>query len=336
MKLFAFILAGLILSGCVQQTNTNVAVAPTLTVTPQPTSTVAPDAELQKQFEEIAKEANGKVGVQAVLIETGQSASLNAKDRFAMQSVYKLPIAMAALKQVAGGQIDLEEKIGVREEDFVRPGVNSPLRDKNPNGGEFTVRELIRLSVSESDGTASDVTMRLAGNSRGVMAYLDEIGISGMMVQNTEKEIFAADKWQVQYDNWATPEAAVALLTALHGGRGTTPDHREMLLEFMYDSPTGPDRLKGLLPLGTPVAHKTGTSGIRDGVVVATNDIGIITLPNGKRIAIAVFVGDSKADERTREGVIAKVAKAVWDKWSAATQADSIHRPDFNERHSLN
>ena len=45
----------------------------------------------------------------------------------------------------------------------------------------------------------------------------------------------------------------------------------------------------------------------------ATNDIGVITLPNGKHVAIAVFVADSPADEITREATIAKIAKAVWD-----------------------
>lgn len=301
-------------AGCDKPANTSVSVAsPTPAATRQPTA--MPDAELQKAFAEIAEEAKGKVGVHAVLIETGRTASLNGNERFAMQSVYKLPIAMAALKQVAGGQIDLEEVIGVTKEDFVRPGVNSPLRDKNPSGTELSVRELIRLSVSESDGTASDVLMRLAGGSRGIMPYLDELGIEKMMVLNTEKEIFAGD-WQVQYDNWATPEAAVALLIALHEGRSIAPEHREILLQFMYDSPTGPDRLKGLLPEGTPVAHKTGTSGTRDGVTAATNDIGIITLANGNHIAIAVFVGDSKADEKTREGVIAKITKAAWDAWA--------------------
>jgi beta-lactamase class A len=85
----------------------------------------------------------------------------------------------------------------------------------------------------------------------------------------------------------------------------------------MIESTPGAKRLKGLLPAGAVVAHKTGTSGAQKGITAATNDIGIITLPNGKHLAIAVFVSDSPADEATREGVIAKVAQAVWDKFAA-------------------
>jgi beta-lactamase class A len=81
----------------------------------------------------------------------------------------------------------------------------------------------------------------------------------------------------------------------------------------MIESTPGAKRLKRLLPAGTIVAHKTGTSGTEKGITAATNDIGIITLPGGKHLAIAVFVSDSPADDATREGVIARIAKAVWD-----------------------
>jgi len=70
------------------------------------------------------------------------------------------------------------------------------------------------------------------------------------------------------------------------------------------------------LPKDAVVAHKTGSSGTNDaGLTPATNDIGIITLPNGKHLAIAIMVYDSKADEATREAVIAKIAKAAWDEY---------------------
>src|SRR5687768_950145 len=64
--------------------------------------------ELQKQIEQIAAEARGRVGVKAVVLETGDSVSLNSDGRFPMQSVYKFPIAMAALRLVDEGKIKLD------------------------------------------------------------------------------------------------------------------------------------------------------------------------------------------------------------------------------------
>ena len=273
-----------------------------------------PNEELQNQLSEIASTSKGKVGVAAVVLETGETVSLNPRDHFPMQSVYKLPIGMAVMKQVDGGKIKLEQKVRVTKSDFVRIGQHSPIRDQNPNGAELTVSELLRFTISESDGTASDVLMKLAGGPKAVHSYLFELKITDMIVLNTEKEM--GQDSQVQYRNWASPEAAVALLRALHERRGLSESSQSLLLKFMIESTPGAKRLKGLLPAGTIVAHKTGTSGTDKGVTAATNDIGIITLPNGKHLAIAVFVSDSPADEATREGVIAKVANAIWEKWS--------------------
>lgn len=267
---------------------------------------------LQEDLSQISALAKGRVGMAAMVLETGETvASLNSQDHFPMQSVYKLPISMAVMKLVDAGRIKLEQKVAVTKSDFVRIGQHSPIRDQNPKGAELTVRELIRFAISESDGTASDVLMRVAGGPDAFKSYLSGLNIQEIVVANSEKEI--GRDWDTQYRNWATPDGAVALLRALHEQRGLSESSQALLVKYMIDSTPGAKRLKGLLPAGTVVAHKTGTSGAQQGLTAATNDIGIITLPGGKHLAIAVFVSDSAADEATREGVIAKIAKAVWD-----------------------
>lgn len=282
------------------------------------------DEELQKRLEAIAQEAGGKVGVYAAVLEEGdgREVAYNADEQFALQSVVKLPIAMAILNKIdKGDELELEKKIFVGREDHVPNNMRSPIRDKNPKGGELTIRELIRYAVSESDGTAADVLQRVAGGAEGVQEFIDMLDIRDMKVKYSHKEFGA--KWEYQYDNWTTPGAAYELLHMLwlaspDVGRSTrhSKESYKLLEKYMTEGPTGVNRLKGLLPPGTPVAHKTGTGGTRDGITSATNDVGIITMPNGKHFAIAVFVGNSKADEKTREAVIAKTAKAVWDAWN--------------------
>jgi len=99
-------------------------------------------------------------------------------------------------------------------------------------------------------------------------------------------------------------------------GQDKPSDECEVLDQFLTNVVTGPNRIKGLLPKGTVVAHKTGTGGTQNGVTSATNDIGIIYLPNGKHLAVGVFVSDSPADDKTRDAVIARIAKAAWDKFA--------------------
>jgi beta-lactamase class A len=269
---------------------------------------------LQIELERIVQSADGRVGVAATLLETGEAVAIKGNERFPMQSVYKFPIGMAVLNQVDQGKLKLDERVRVEKSDFVGGRQHSPVRDRHPDGTEMSVSELLRLMVSQSDGTACDVLLKLVGGPTVVAEYLRGLNVNDVIVANTEKEI--GQDQSTQYRNWATPEGAVVLLRALHERRGLSEQSQRLLLKLMTETPTGLKRLKGLLPASAIVAHKTGTSGTVNGVTAATNDVGIITLPNGRHIAIAVFVSDSKADDATREEVIAKVAQAAWNYWS--------------------
>ena len=273
---------------------------------------------LKTEFEKIAKDAKGRVGVAVMLLESRESADLRGDEHFPMHSVYKLPIAMAVLQRVDKGELKLDQMVRVEKSDFVGPGMYSPVRDKYPEGAQLTTAQLLHYTVSESDGTTSDVLLNLGGGPRGVMAFLDEIKVSGINVVNSEKEI--GRDWQTQYANWATPKGAVELLAALQTRRGLSAESQALLLKLATESVHGAKRLKGQLPEGTVVAHKTGTGLTRDGIASATNDIGIITLPEDRHLAVAVFVSDSMADDATRESVIARIAKAAWD-WASAVSS---------------
>lgn len=275
----------------------------------------AQPATLSSQFAAIAAGSGGRLGVFAQVVESGDGAGLNETERFPMQSVYKLPIAMAVLDQVDHRSLTLNEKVSLSADDMV-PDLHSPLRDRYPRGGiDVSVRELIRAAIVDSDGTASDILLRLAGGGPRVTAYLRGLGIRDITVATTERAM--SKDPMAQYRNYSTPRASVDLLKAVQTGRGLSPPARTLLLQDLIDSTPGRLRIKGLLPPGTVVAHKTGTDGTRNGKTAATNDIGIVTLPDGRHLAIAVFVKDSSAGLVPREAAIAQAAKAAWDHWTA-------------------
>jgi beta-lactamase class A len=270
-------------------------------------------ADLQKRFEAIAGTAKGKVGVAIELLETKESMLLNGGDPFPMQSVYKLPIGMAVLHQIDEGKLKLEQLIRITTNDFVTKTQHSPIRDGYPFGVEMSISNLVQEMVSESDSTACDVLLRLLNGPSFVDRYVRKLGVTNVVVATTEKEMGRDEL--AQYRNWAAPEGMVKLLAMLNEGRGLSPRSRNLLLSFMTKTSTGPLRIKGMLPVGTPVAHKTGSSGTESGVTAATNDAGIVTLPDGRHMAIAVFVSESMADDAIRESVIATVSRAAWDYW---------------------
>ena len=274
----------------------------------------APLDSLRAQFVRAAAPAEGQVGVSAVLLGTGEAVGLAEGERFPMQSVFKLPLAMTVLAAVDRKELTLDQTLRVTPADFVSDRQHSPIRDRNPGGVTLPLADLLQAAASGSDGTAADVLLGLVGGPEAVTAYVRGLGIDGLTVAVTEKDM-GRDP-EAQFQNWATPEGAVGVLRALDEGRGLSADSREHLLRLLTETGTGPNRIRGRLPEGTPVAHKTGSSRTVDGVTAATNDIGIIRLPDGRRVAVAVFVSDSPADDATRERVIADAARAAYDAWA--------------------
>jgi beta-lactamase class A len=77
-------------------------------------------------------------------------------------------------------------------------------------------------------------------------------------------------------------------------------------------------RIRAGLPPGTVVALRPGTSGTTGGIRAAHNDTGIVTLPGNRgHLAIAVFLKGTAGSEDTRDGAIARIARAAYA-WAMA------------------
>ena len=280
---------------------------------------------LRQQIRAIAREAHGKVSVACSLPGSALNCDLNPNAHPPMQSVFKLPLALTVLHQVERGTLSLDQPVRFLPQDRILPHVYSPLQDQYPDAGvDVPLRELLRLTVSLSDNVAADILLRLMGGPKAVNTFLAVLGIGGFLLQDSEAVLHR--EVSAQYRNWFEPTGAVQLLRTISDNSPLTSVHTDLLLGWMTPA-SRTKRLEGDLPTGTHVAHKSGTSDVDDGVAHATNDIGLIPLPDGRRIAIAVFVTDSTADEATREQVIARIARAAYD---ASLQSTS---PTVSKRH---
>jgi beta-lactamase class A len=277
---------------------------------------IAAQAQLSTDIGRIGAQAHGRVGVACSLPGRTLDCNLHAADSFPMQSVYKLPIVMAALHAVEQGRFRLDQNIRFLPSDLISPDQYSPLRDAHPHGiADVPMSELMRLAVQESDGVASDILLRVLGGPASADAYVRTLGIDGIHIVDTEQTLGREVKLEDR--DSAQPRALVALLRRLADRSPLSPDHTQLLLGWMAASHTGDKRIKALLPSGSVVAGKTGTSGTGRNFTNATNDIALITLPNGQRLAIAILVADSSAPSAVREHVLAEIARAVY---AAATQ----------------
>lgn len=269
------------------------------------------DSALQVQIREIAADAHGKVSTACSLPGTPLNCDLNSHARPPMQSVFKLPLAITVLHMVEQGKYTLDQPIRFLPQDLFVPHEFSPLQDKYPNANvDVPLRDLLQGAVSVSDNAAADILLRLAGGPQSVDAYIASLGVVGFHLQDSEHAM--QRDTNTQYRDWFEPSGAVQLLRCISDHSPLTPEHTDLLLTWMRAATTI-RRLNGDMPPGTLVAHKSGTSGVNNGLAHATNDIGLITLPDGRRLAVAVFVTDSTADEATREKVIARIGRAAYD-----------------------
>ncbi len=304
---------------------------------------------LLEQWRQIAAEIDGTVGAAALCLRSGEKMSLHGQERFSLASVCKLPIAMRVLEMVDEGKLRLENSVEVLRRDIL-PWV-SPVAERWPRQRFFKLDELLRLMITQSDNTAVQTLFRIGGEERGMTASFRKWQVQGVRVDRYEGECYLAshgvvnvpppEQWEPslvqrlvskvprekQYagmlrfltdpHDTGTPDGTVDLLGRAFRGELLSPVGTAQLITYLEATETGVGRLRGLLPAGTVVAHKTGTASTIQGLNGATNDVGVITLPDKKGpLAIAVYIKASTREEAARDRVIARIAQAAYDHWA--------------------
>lgn len=270
---------------------------------------------VERELARVARVGGGIAGLTAIHLETGRRISFNGGDSFPMASTYKIPIALKLLERVDAGQEKLSRMVTLGPDDF-HPGSGTLTALFNPPGFNepgvaLSLRHLLELMLLISDNSATDVLLREVGGPEAVNARLAALGIQGIRVDGPTKEMIEAARRNggrpVARDQ-ATPDGMAALLVKLVQGEALRPESTELLLDILRRCQTGNARLKGILPEGTVVRHKTGS------LNYTTNDVGIIELPDGAgRVAIAAFVKESDQPTEKRERAIAEMSRAAHD-----------------------
>jgi beta-lactamase class A len=271
------------------------------------------EQELERRLKIICDRAQGTVGLSVVHIESEKTISINSKSQLPLYSVFKLPLAIAVLKDVEENRLRLDQKIHVTPAETV-PGTpeNTALWQKPV---DFTIAQLIDVSISRSDNTSSEKLLQLVGGPLKVTERMRSLGFQNLDIHSTVAEFVKSR----QNRNAGSAEDLAKLLVQLHQGKILQPSQLNLLIGSMQRATTGLRRLRGDLPTGTLVADKTG-SGEKDAVTrvaKATNDVGIITLPSGRgHLAIAVLVSESELPDAAQEKLIAELARAAYDAYS--------------------
>jgi beta-lactamase class A len=274
--------------------------------------TFAQQSILDQKINSIIKGKKATVGVSVLGFENGFKYNKNADKKLPMQSVFKFHIAAAVLDFVDKGKLSLDQKILLDKSNLLE-NTWSPLRDKYPNGGvEVPLSEILEFTVARSDNNGCDIMLKLLGGTQTVQKFMNSKGVKGFQIKYNEEAMHK--NWNAQYENYSTMNSATDVLKKFYDGKLLSKKSTDYLMKVMLSTSTGLNKLIEQLPKNTPVARKTGSSGKNDaGLTGAENEIAIITLPNGKHYAIAVFVSNSTETDAANCKMISDISKTVWD-----------------------
>lgn len=267
--------------------------------------------KLEQEIESILSEKRATVGVYA---STGKEEIISINDSlyFPLMSVFKYHIALTVLDHLNKHAISLNSPVYIQDAQLEKE-TYSPLRDEN-RGEEFTIslEELLTYSVAHSDNNACDILIEYVGGTTVVNNYIKSWGVDHTSIIATEKQMNKDIK--SQYLNEARPSAVTHAMQLLSEQPLFAEYYKEFLIKTMQETTTGSNKLKGLLPPNTIVAHKTGSSSrTAEGMKIADNDAGFVYLPDGNIYYITVLIKNSQEDDETNAGIIAQISKAVYE-----------------------
>lgn len=235
---------------------------------------------LEQQLQGLVSTKSADVGIAAIDLATGESISVKGNTPFPMASTMKIAVAAAYLAQVDHG----------------RRSLNDPI-------GKSTARAQMERMMINSDNAATDRLIRNLGGPRAIQEWLDFNAIRGMRVDRDIARLLAdpRDLWDRR--DSSTPLAMAQFLRRLDREAILSPSSKAILFDMMRRCKTGKNRMKALLPAEAQVQHKTGT------LNGYTSDVGYISLPNGRRVALAIFARGGADRPRT----IAEAARTLYD-----------------------
>jgi beta-lactamase class A len=241
---------------------------------------------LREKLQEIVdKENDGTLSVYFEFLNTGANIQVNNESRFYPASLVKVPSALVAMKKVEKNEWKMGSMLVLFEQD--KDSRYGTLY-KKPVGTKFTIEELLKALLIDSDNTAHNMLMRnLSEQELGELK--DLIGLDDLF--NEKNEVSAKE-----YSR---------LFRALYNSSFLTRNGSQQVLEWLSQTKFN-DTLPAGLPKNTAFAHKIG----EDNVEMNYLDSGIVYLPN-RPYLLTVMV--KQHDQEEAQALMKQISRAAYE-----------------------
>ena len=278
-------------------------------VRPLPTYQAVYETGFERRIAELADGGNGRIGVAAIDLTTGQQIAVLGDQRFPLASTSKIAIAATFLEGVEKGRWSLNSEFpllwprkSARFSSTVAPVAE---------GKHMKAIDLIEIMITRSSNPATDALLRVVGGPAAVNSWMRRNGMSEFSIDRDIATLVRDDgefdpAHHIDRRDSATPGEMVELLKGIYQGKFLTAASRRVLLGAMSRTRTGTRRIPAMMPASVRVSHKTGS------LNNTSSDIGFLEMPDGRTVALAIYV-TGQGSRPAREAKIAAIARAIHD-----------------------
>lgn len=273
-----------------------------------------------QRIAELADPTQGRIGVAAIDLATGEQIMVLGDQLFPMASTSKIAIAATFLEQVEQGKFSLNSQFPLL---LPEPSARFSSPKAPVRAGQYLPAiDLIELMITRSSNPATDALLAAVGGPPAVNDWVRRQGIENFSLNRDIATLVRDDgefnpATYIDKRDAATPRAMVQLLAGLYRGDFLSDESRRVLLGAMSRTVTGKRRIPALIPVEARVSHKTGS------LSNTSSDVGIIECPDGRAIAVAIYV-TGQGSRLAREERIAAIARALYDGFALRAQQSPV------------
>ena len=276
-------------------------------------------ASMDARLAPLAKAHKGKVAIAVKHLGTGESYFRNADEPMPTASLIKLAVMVEVYQQAAEGKLKLTDQVLLQKSDRV-PG-SGVLTYNFSDGVGFPLRDAVRLMITVSDNTATNLVLEKIGIG-ATAKRMEAWGFPNTKIHSKsfrrDTSVFPERSKQFGLGS-TTAREMMTLCERLERGKLVSTEASKEMLDILAHCEDR-DKFPRFLPEGVKVAHKTGS------VSDARTDAGILYLPSGP-VALCVLTTGNEDQRWTADNagnkLCASIAKEVCDCFAALKPASS-------------
>lgn len=237
------------------------------------TSCSTPDrpdlASFESDFRGLIQNFDGRAGIYVKDLVTGNELAINADTLYPTASMIKVPIMVAVFDRIERGELEYQQELIYRDSLFYSDeDVTGEFRDS----ATVTLAEMVMLSISKSDNTASLWLQELSGTGVAINEWLDEHGFVGTRMNSRTPD--RRSDWEVFGWGQTTPREMARLVEMIWSGEAVSPAASEEMLRVL-SRPYYDDEAISQIPPAIQVSSKTGA------VNASKSEVIIVHAPSG-------------------------------------------------------